>query len=170
MSLTDPDHLFTVELRPRGMARGFYNNVKDPLIISPHGHCEPRWFTENRWFPNPAELLFMPAYCLFRLLTNQAIELTNFGIPRSNGGVTKQKPGLIWHGTHSFATADGTGRLSPPTGEMPPLTRTSLVLPTLLPLIAKSPERSHQAGLAIWQNLSALAGRASRMLSRWHTT
>ena len=57
MKLTDPDRLFPVEPRLRGMARAFYGSVKDLPVISPHGHCEPRWFAKNKRFANPAELL-----------------------------------------------------------------------------------------------------------------
>ncbi|MEX0502665.1 glucuronate isomerase [Alphaproteobacteria bacterium LSUCC0719] len=96
MPLTDPDRLFPVEPRLRGMARAFYDSVKDLPIISPHGHCEPRWFAENKRFPNPAELLVVPDHYLFRMLASQGVPLTDLGIPRADGGATEQDPRLIW--------------------------------------------------------------------------
>ena len=48
MRLTDPDRLFPVEPRIRNLARAMYDNVRHLPIISPHGHCEPRWFAENK--------------------------------------------------------------------------------------------------------------------------
>ena len=96
MSLTDPDRLFPVEPRLRGMARAFYDSIKDLPIISPHGHCEPRWFAENKRFPNPAELLVVPDHYLFRMLASQGVALADLGLPRADGGVTEQDPRLIW--------------------------------------------------------------------------
>ena len=96
MSLTDPDRLFPVEPRLRELARALYDSVKDLPIISPHGHCEPRWFAENRRFPNPAELLVIPDHYLFRMLASQGVALTDLGIPRADGGVTEQDPRAIW--------------------------------------------------------------------------
>ena len=64
MRLTNPDRLFPVEPRLRDMARALYESVRDLPIISPHGHCEPRWFAENKRFPNPAELLVVPDHYL----------------------------------------------------------------------------------------------------------
>ena len=96
MPLTDPDRLFPVEPRLRDMARALYQSVSDLPIISPHGHCEPRWFAENKRFPNPAELLFIPDHYLFRMLASQGVALTDLGIPRADGGVTETEPRLIW--------------------------------------------------------------------------
>ena len=47
MGLTDPDRLFPVEPRLREIARALFDTVEGLPIISPHGHCDPRWFAEN---------------------------------------------------------------------------------------------------------------------------
>ena len=96
MKLTDPDRLFPVEPRLRDLARAFYDSVRDLPIISPHGHCEPRWFAENKRFPNPAELLVIPDHYLFRMLASQGVALTDLGIPRADAGGTEQDPRVIW--------------------------------------------------------------------------
>jgi len=96
MSLTDPDRLFPVEPRLRGMARAFYDSVKDLPVISPHGHCEPRWFAENKRFPDPAELLVIPDHYLFRMLASRGVPLADLGIPCADGGVSEQDPRLVW--------------------------------------------------------------------------
>ena len=96
MPLTDPDRLFSVETRLRDMARAFYDSVRDLPIISPHGHCEPRWFAENKRFPNPAELIVIPDHYVFRMLASQGVTLTDLGIPRADGGETETDPRLIW--------------------------------------------------------------------------
>ena len=94
MSLTNPDRLFPVEPRIRDMARAFYDSVRDLPIISPHGHCEPRWFAENKRFPNPAELLVVPDHYLFRMLASQGVALVDLGIPRADDGDTEQDDAL----------------------------------------------------------------------------
>ena len=51
MGLTDPDRLFPVEPRMRDIARALFDTVEELPIISPHGHCDPRWFAENQEIP-----------------------------------------------------------------------------------------------------------------------
>ena len=50
MPLNDPDRLFPAETRAREIARALYQTVADLPIISPHGHCDPVWFAENKRF------------------------------------------------------------------------------------------------------------------------
>jgi len=76
MSLTDPDRLFPVEPHLRDQARALYHSVRDLPIISPHGHCDPRWFAENARFPNPAELFVVPDHYVFRMLASQGVHLS----------------------------------------------------------------------------------------------
>ena len=71
MPLTAPDRLFPVDPKQRDLARALYDSVSDLPIISPHGHCDPRWFAENERFPNPAELFVVPDHYVFRMLVSQ---------------------------------------------------------------------------------------------------
>ena len=96
MALTDPDRLFPAEPALRGLARELYEGVADLPIISPHGHCDPRWFAENARFPNPAELFVVPDHYVFRMLVSQGVPLTDLGVPRVDGGATESDPRLIW--------------------------------------------------------------------------
>ncbi|MBF9035825.1 glucuronate isomerase [Rhodobacterales bacterium HKCCE2091] len=96
MSLTDPDRLFPVEPSLRDRARALYDSVKDLPIVSPHGHCDPRWFAENERFPNPAELFVVPDHYVFRMLVSQGVKLTDLGVPREDGGETETDPRAIW--------------------------------------------------------------------------
>lgn len=96
MPLTDPDRLFPVEARLRDIAHVLYDAVKTFPIISPHGHCEPRWLAENKRFPNPAELIVIPDHYVFRMPASQGVSLTDLGIPRVDGGDTATDPRLIW--------------------------------------------------------------------------
>ncbi|GGB19287.1 glucuronate isomerase [Allosediminivita pacifica] len=96
MALTDPDRLFPAEPALRGLARELYEGIADLPIISPHGHCDPRWFAENARFPNPAELFVVPDHYVFRMLVSQGVPLTDLGVPRVDGGATESDPRLIW--------------------------------------------------------------------------
>ncbi|MGR3514401.1 MAG: glucuronate isomerase [Paracoccaceae bacterium] len=96
MALTDPDRLFPIEPRARDLARALYESIADAPIISPHGHCDPRWFAEDAAFGNPAELFVIPDHYVFRMLVSQGIPLTDLGVPRVDGGETEQDPRRIW--------------------------------------------------------------------------
>ncbi|WP_323767834.1 glucuronate isomerase [Marinovum sp.] len=94
--LNDPDRLFPVEPTLRETARALYDSIKDLPILSPHGHCDPRWFAENQRFPNPAELFVIPDHYVFRMLVSQGVALTDLGVPRADGGATERDPQRIW--------------------------------------------------------------------------
>ncbi|WP_375259706.1 glucuronate isomerase [Citreimonas sp.] len=96
MPLTDPDRLFPVEPRTRGLSRALYESVAGRPIISPHGHCDPRWFAEDARFPNPAELFVIPDHYVFRMLVSQGVPMTDLGVPRVDGGETERDPRRIW--------------------------------------------------------------------------
>lgn len=96
MRLLDPDRLFPAEPRLRAIARRLYGEVKDLPILSPHGHCDPRWFAENTRFPNPAELFVVPDHYVFRMLVSQGVDLTELGVPRTDGGPVETDPRAIW--------------------------------------------------------------------------
>lgn len=97
MALTHPSRLFPVEPGLRSLTRDLYDSVKDLPIVSPHGHCDPRWFAENAQFPNPAELFVVPDHYVFRMLVSQGVPVTDLGVPRVDGGATETDPRKIWH-------------------------------------------------------------------------
>ena len=94
--LTDPDRLFPTLPRTRDLARALYDSVKNLPIISPHGHCDPRWFAENERFPNPAELFVIPDHYVFRMLVSQGLRLSDLGVARQDGGASESDPRKIW--------------------------------------------------------------------------
>ncbi len=61
-------------------AQDIYDGVRDMPIISPHGHCDPSWFAENKAFVDPAELLIVPDHYIFRMLYSQGVGLEDLGI------------------------------------------------------------------------------------------
>ena len=57
MLLNHPDRLFPSDTFTRGLARELYENIETLPIISPHGHCDPSWFSENKGFQTLLSLL-----------------------------------------------------------------------------------------------------------------
>jgi len=96
MPKLDPDRLFPLDDKSRGIARALYAEVKDLPIISPHGHTEPRWFAENLAFPDPAQLLVTPDHYVFRMLFSQGLKLEDLGVPRADGGKVETDGRKIW--------------------------------------------------------------------------
>jgi len=79
MALTAPDRLFPTEQKQKDLARALYQSVADLPIISPHGHCDPRWFAENERFPNPAAFMVVPDHYVFRMLVSQGVSMADLG-------------------------------------------------------------------------------------------
>lgn len=96
MALTHPDRLFPTDPATRDLTRTLYQEIRDLPIISPHGHCDPRWFAENQRFPNPADLFITPDHYVFRMLASQGIALDDLGIARADGSVSETDPHKIW--------------------------------------------------------------------------
>ncbi|MGP8259746.1 MAG: glucuronate isomerase [Acidobacteriaceae bacterium] len=83
--MLDAKRLFPAEATARAVAVKLYETVRDLPIISPHGHTDPRWFAENKPFPNPAALFIQPDHYIFRMLYSQGIPLESLGIPQEDG-------------------------------------------------------------------------------------
>lgn len=93
----NPDRLFSSDPTQRSIARRLYETVVDLPIISPHGHTDPSWFSENEAFANPSSLLITPDHYVFRMLYSQGISLESLGVPRADGGDVETDPRKIWH-------------------------------------------------------------------------
>ncbi|NKX45711.1 glucuronate isomerase [Roseicyclus persicicus] len=96
MPLTDPDRLFPAEPALRDLARGLYQGIRDLPILSPHGHCDPRWFAGNARFPDPAALFVTPDHYVVRMLVSRGIPHADLGVPRRDGGPVERDPRAIW--------------------------------------------------------------------------
>lgn len=96
MRLNHPDRLFPIDPRARDIARALYQTVADLPIISPHGHCDPRWFAQNKRFDNPAALFVTPDHYVFRMLISQGVDPDDLGIPRTDGAPVETDPRKIW--------------------------------------------------------------------------
>jgi glucuronate isomerase len=64
----------------RSAAQTVYEAIRDMPIVSPHGHCDPRWWATDAAFPDPAELLIIPDHYVFRMLYSQGVSLEDLGI------------------------------------------------------------------------------------------
>ncbi len=96
MKLNHPDRLLPSDTFTRGLALELFENIKGLPIISPHGHCEPSWFSENKRFPDPAQLFVVPDHYVFRMLVSQGLTLNELGIQALDGNVFENDPKKIW--------------------------------------------------------------------------
>jgi len=98
--MLDPNRLFPSDPTARAVAAQLYETVRDLPIISPHGHTDPRWFAENKPFPNPAALFIQPDHYIFRMLYSQGVSLESLGIPQSgtkaDGQESAPDPREVW--------------------------------------------------------------------------
>jgi len=91
-----PDRFFDPDPVVRNYAREIYETIKDLPIVSPHGHVDPRLFSENKPFPNPSQLFLIPDHYLFRMLYSQGIKLESLGIPTIDGTEVEKDARKIW--------------------------------------------------------------------------
>jgi len=89
------DRLFPSDPGVRAIARELYRSVHQLPIISPHGHTDPTWFSENQPFSNATELLLAPDHYLFRMLYSQGISLDALGVS-SRRGRSSADPREAW--------------------------------------------------------------------------
>ena len=68
------------EIHLPNKARDLYEAVRALPIVSPHGHCDPRWWAQNDPFSDPAELLIVPDHYVFRMLYSQGVPLDKLGV------------------------------------------------------------------------------------------
>ena len=83
--MLDANRLFPADPTARAVAVKLYETVRDLPIFSPHGHTDPRWFAENKPFPNPSALFIQPDHYVFRMLYSQGVSLESLGIPQVDG-------------------------------------------------------------------------------------
>ena len=92
----DPDRLFPAEPEVRAIARRLFRDIEGLPIVSPHGHCDPRWFATDEAFSDPSKLLITPDHYVFRMLHSQGVPLEALGVPRADGGPIETDTRAIW--------------------------------------------------------------------------
>jgi glucuronate isomerase len=91
------DRYFDPDPGQRKMALELYQSIADLPLVCPHGHVDPRLFSDPDYrFGSPAELLIIPDHYLFRMLYSQGIALEDLGVPRIDGGPVEKDHRKIW--------------------------------------------------------------------------
>ena len=96
MPLLHKDRLFPQTEVTLSLARELYQSIAKLPIISPHGHCDPTWFSENKRFPDPAQLFVVPDHYVFRMLVSQGFTLSELGVNSVDGNKFEEDPKEIW--------------------------------------------------------------------------
>ena len=96
MTLNHPDRLLPSDNFTLVLARELFENIAGLPIISPHGHCDPSWFSENKRFPDPAQLFVVPDHYVLRMLVSQGLTLNELGVQTLNGSIFETDPQKIW--------------------------------------------------------------------------
>ena len=96
MTLNHSDRLLPSDTFTRGLARGLFENIEGLPLISPHGHCDPSWFSENKKFPDPAQLFVVPDHYVLRMLVSQGITLNEVGVQTRDDSFVEKDPRKIW--------------------------------------------------------------------------
>jgi glucuronate isomerase len=80
------DRLFPAEPSIRVVARRLYADVRSLPIVSPHGHTDPNWFSQNLPFSNAADLILAPDHYIYRMLYSQGVDLAALRVSARDGG------------------------------------------------------------------------------------
>jgi glucuronate isomerase len=93
----DPERLFSPEPSLRRLAMDLYEGVAELPLVCPHGHVDPRLFSEPAaTFGSPADLFVIPDHYVTRMLYSQGIPLESLGVPRRDGGPVETDHRQIW--------------------------------------------------------------------------
>lgn len=91
------DRYFSSDLAQKSMASRLYASVKSLPLICPHGHVDPKLFSDPDYqFGSPVDLLIIPDHYIFRMLYSQGIALESLGIPLQNGEPVENDHRKIW--------------------------------------------------------------------------
>lgn len=92
-----PNRFFSPDPGQRAAASELYAGIKDLPLICPHGHVDPRLFSDPDYqFGSPTELLLIPDHYVFRMLYSQGYKLEDLGIPLKDGSETESNHRTIW--------------------------------------------------------------------------
>ena len=97
MPILPDDRFFGPGGKHKKTAQNLYRQIADLPIVSPHGHVDPRLFTDpNYSFGTPVDLLIIPDHYVFRMLYSQGISLETLGIPHRDGAPVESDHRKIW--------------------------------------------------------------------------
>ncbi len=91
------DLLFSPDPQVRRISGELYQGVADLPLVCPHGHVDPRLFSDSAaTFGSPAELFIIPDHYVTRMLYSQGLPLESLGVPRVDGGAVETDHRKIW--------------------------------------------------------------------------
>ena len=73
-------HLFPADKVVFSIAKELYDEIVSLPIISPHGHTNPAWFSENKNFSNPTDLFITSDHYILRMLYSQGVRYDELGV------------------------------------------------------------------------------------------
>lgn len=95
--MLNPDRYFSPLPEIRDIAVKLFGQVSTLPIVSPHGHVDPRLFSDPAAsFGSPADLFIIPDHYITRMLYSQGIPLEKLGVPRLDGGIVEDDHRKIW--------------------------------------------------------------------------
>lgn len=79
------------------LASDLYRSAADLPLVCPHGHVDPRLFSDPTYrFGSPTELFLIPDHYIFRMLYSQGVAMEALAIPRRDGGATEEDHRKVW--------------------------------------------------------------------------
>ncbi len=91
------DRFLGPDEKQKSIAMELYQSVAKLPIVSPHGHVDPRLFSDPDYsFGSPVDMLIIPDHYVFRMLYSQGIPLESLGIPRRDGAPVESDHRKIW--------------------------------------------------------------------------
>ncbi|MEM8946963.1 MAG: glucuronate isomerase [Planctomycetota bacterium] len=91
------DRYFSPDPAQRRVASDLYADVRDLPLVCPHGHVDPRLFSDPDYqFGSPSESLIIPDHYVFRMLYSQGVPLGALGIAKADGSPTETDHRRIW--------------------------------------------------------------------------
>ena len=95
-SMLHPDRLLPADPGVRRIARTLYESTKALPIVSPHGHCDPAAFADDRPFDSPATELVTKDHYVLRMLYSQGVPLEALGVQPLDGSPAATDGRQIW--------------------------------------------------------------------------
>ncbi len=91
------DRFFSPDPTTRSLSRGFYEQVATLPLVCPHGHVDPRLFSDLKaTLGSPADLFIIPDHYVTRMLYSQGIPLESLGVQSVDGSAVESNHRKIW--------------------------------------------------------------------------
>ena len=79
------------------IALELYQGIRDLPLVCPHGHVDPRLFSDQDYrFKSPVDLFIIPDHYILRMLYSQGIPLESLGVPSRDGTAVSPPHRRIW--------------------------------------------------------------------------